>query len=25
VKKTIEEGRDAFKEVTDSIKRGTKL
>ena len=25
VKKTIEEGRDAFKEVTDSIKRGTKI
>ena len=25
VKKTIEEGRDAFKEVKDSIKRGTKL
>lgn len=25
VKKTIEEGRDAFREVTDSIKRGTKL
>ena len=25
VKKTIEEGRDAFKEVTDSVKRGTKL
>jgi len=25
VKKTKEEGRDAFKEVTDSIKRGTKL
>ena len=25
VKKTIEEGRDAFKEVTDSIKRGTKV
>ena len=25
VKKTIEEGRDAFKEVTDSIKRGPKL
>lgn len=25
VKKTIEEGRDAIKEVTDSIKRGTKL
>jgi hypothetical protein len=25
VKKTIVEGRDAFKEVTDSIKRGTKL
>ena len=25
VKKTIEESRDAFKEVTDSIKRGTKL
>ena len=25
VKKTIEEGRDAFKEVTESIKRGTKL
>lgn len=25
VKKTIEEGRDAFKEVTDSIKRGTRL
>ena len=25
VKKTVEEGRDAFKEVTDTIKRGTKL
>lgn len=25
VKKTVEEGRDAIKEVTDSIKRGTKL
>lgn len=25
VKKTIKDGRDAFKEVTDSIKRGTKL
>ena len=25
VKKTIEEGRDAFKEVSDSIKRGTKI
>lgn len=25
VKKTVEEGRDAFKEVTDSIKRGTKI
>lgn len=25
VKKTFEEGRDAFKEVTDTIKRGTKL
>ena len=25
VKKTINDGRDAFKEVTDSIKRGTKL
>ena len=25
VKKTIEEGRDAFKEMTDSIKRGTKI
>ena len=25
VKKTIEEGRDAFKEVTDSIKRVTKI
>jgi len=24
-KKTFEEGRDAFKEVTDTIKRGTKL
>lgn len=25
VKKTVQEGRDAFKEVTDSIKRGTKI
>jgi sec-independent protein translocase protein TatA len=25
VKKTVQEGRDAFKEVTDTIKRGTKL
>lgn len=25
VRKTVEEGRDAFKEVTDTIKRGTKL
>ena len=25
VKKTVEECRDAFKEVTDTIKRGTKL
>lgn len=25
VKKTIKDGRDTFKEVTDSIKRGTKL
>ena len=25
VKKTVEEGRDAFKEVTDTIKRVTKL
>lgn len=25
VKKTVEEGREAFKEVTDTIKRGTKL
>jgi len=25
VKKTVQEGRDAFKEATDSIKRGTKL
>lgn len=25
VKNTIKDGRDAFKEVTDSIKRGTKL
>ncbi|MCH1534634.1 MAG: twin-arginine translocase TatA/TatE family subunit [Schleiferiaceae bacterium] len=25
VKKTVKESRDAFKEVTDTIKRGTKL
>src|SRR6056300_1025565 len=25
VKKTIDEGKEAFKEVTDTIKRGTKL
>jgi sec-independent protein translocase protein TatA len=25
VKKTVQEGRDALKEVTDTIKRGTKL
>ncbi|MEY2963719.1 MAG: hypothetical protein RL754_980 [Bacteroidota bacterium] len=25
VKKTVEEGREALKEVTDTIKRGTKL
>lgn len=25
VKKTVQEGRDALKEVTDSIKRGTKI
>ena len=25
VKNTVQEGRDAFKEVTDSIKRGTKI
>jgi len=25
VKKTVQEGRDAFNEVTDTIKRGTKL
>lgn len=25
VKKTIDEGREAFKEVTDTVKRGTKL
>jgi len=25
VKKTVQDGRDAFNEVTDTIKRGTKL